>query len=91
MRDIFRFLFVIVGLSFFLFLYIREQNEILVLRRGIPLLEKQIREIEEQNLELEYAIETAKNPKNLMKKVREPEYGHLRFPSQNEVITVTLP
>lgn len=89
MKDIFRFFIVLCSLSLFLFLYIREQNEILLLRRTIPVLEKQIREIEEDNLTLEYEIERNRSPENLLKLARNPTYGHLHFPEQNEVIIVS--
>ncbi|MFA6914807.1 MAG: hypothetical protein WC222_00275 [Parachlamydiales bacterium] len=88
MKDVFRFFIVMGTLSLFIFLYIREQNEILLLRRTIPLLEKNIRELEEDNLALEYEIDKDRSPENLLKKARLPAYGHLRFPEKNEVISI---
>lgn len=91
MKEIFRFLAIIFAMSFVLFLYIREQNEILILRRSIPLMEKEIRELEEGNLELIYQMDAGRNPKKLLKKSLQPEYGYLQYPEKGQVSTLSDP
>jgi hypothetical protein len=74
--------------SFIAYAYIDKQNMLTVMRRRIPVLEKEVKAISEENRRLKYEIERKENPLHLMKLAREPEYGHLRYPYRNEVIII---
>lgn len=82
-------LFACVGTaSFAAYAYIDNQNNLTVMRRKIPALEKKVKAVQEENRRLEYEIERIENPLHLMKLARKPEYGHLKFPYRNEVIII---
>ncbi len=69
-----------------LYKYIDKLNELTELRLSIPVLTREVKEIHEKNLELQYAIEHFESPGHLMELARRPEFGHLRYPSTREVI-----
>lgn len=71
-----------------LYKYIDKLNELTELRLSIPVLAKEVKEIQEKNLELEYAIERFDSPVHLMELARKPEFGHLKYPPLTEVIMI---
>lgn len=76
----------ILAVSFSVYSYIEKQNELTELRRGIPVLEREVKAILEENRRLRYEIDRFESPLHLMELARKPEYSHLRFPCLNEVI-----
>ncbi len=75
-----------VGLT--LYKYIDKLNDLTEVRLSIPLLAKEVKEIQEKNLELSYAIECFESPVHLMELARQPEFGHLKYPSIENVIVL---
>lgn len=69
-----------------LYKYIDKLNDLTELRLSIPILAREVREIQEGNLELQYAIDSFESPLHLMELARKPEFGHLKYPSIQEVI-----
>ena len=69
-----------------LYKYIDKSNELTELQLTIPMLAKEVKEIREGNLELQYEIEQFESPIHLMELARKPEFGHLKYPSLDEVI-----
>lgn len=69
-----------------LYKYIDKLNDLTELRLSIPVLVREVKEIHEKNLELQYAIDRFESPLHLMELARKPEFGHLKYPSLNEVI-----
>lgn len=69
-----------------LYKYIDKLNELTELRLSIPILAREVKEINEKNLELKYAIDTFESPLHLMELARKPEFGHLKYPSLNEIV-----
>lgn len=69
-----------------LYKYIDKLNELTELRLSIPVLAREVKEIHEKNMELQYTIEHFESPVHLMELARKPEFGHLRYPSTQEVI-----
>lgn len=65
---------------------IDKHNQLTQLRLSIPVLSKEVKEIHEKNLELSYTIEQFESPLYLMELARKPEFGHLKYPSIEEVI-----
>lgn len=74
----------IAGLA--LYKYIDKLNELTELRLSIPVLAREVKEIQEKNIELQYTIEHFESPVHLMEIARKPEFGHLKYPSISEVI-----
>lgn len=72
-----------VGLT--LYKSIDDLNDLTELQLAIPALSKELQEIKEKNLELRYEIERFESPLHLMELSRQPEFGHLKYPSINEV------
>ena len=68
----------IAGLA--LYKYIDKLNELTELRLSIPVIAKEVKGIQEKNLELQYAIDTFESPLHLMELARKPEFGHLKYP-----------
>lgn len=69
-----------------LYKYIDKWNEMTELRLSIPILTREVKEIREKNLELKYIIDTFESPLHLLELSRQPEFGHLKYPSLNEII-----
>lgn len=61
-------------------------NELTELRLSIPLMAREVKEINEKNLELQFAIEQFESPLHLIELLRKPEFGHLKYPSQTDVL-----
>lgn len=74
-----------------LYKYIDKLNELTELRLSIPILAREVKEIHEQNLELQYAIDCFESPLHLMELARKPEFGHLKYPSINEIVQLREP
>jgi hypothetical protein len=83
-----RVIFCVLTLAFFLYQYINKQNRIVALRLQIPLVLQEVEAIKEEITRLQYEAEKFKNPNHLMELARRPEYGHLKQPLLNEIITV---
>lgn len=72
--------------GFALYKYIDKLNELTELRLSIPIITREVKSIREKNVELQYAIDTFESPLHLMELLRKPEFGHLKYPSLNEII-----
>lgn len=79
---------VIVGIT--LYKYIDKSNDLTELRLSIPILTKELQEINEKNIELKYAIETFESPAHLMELAKKPEFGHLKYPSIDQVVIISI-
>jgi hypothetical protein len=78
------FLCLAIG-AFFAYKAVDDENRITFYRREIPMMQKKLAEIREENRRLFLQIETFENPQHLMEILRQPEYSHLKFPKQGEV------
>lgn len=65
---------------------IDKRNELTELRLSIPLLAREVKEIQEQNIEYQYAIKQFEDPANLIEKSRQPEFGHLKHFSIDQIL-----
>lgn len=77
---------IIAGLM--LYRTIDNLNALTELRLAIPVIKREIAEIKEKNLQLQYAIDSFENPLHLMELARKPEYSHLKYPKEGEVIAL---
>ncbi len=66
--------------------YIEKLNELTELRLQIPLLSKEVKEIQEKNLELSYEISQFESPVFLIQLARKPQFSHLKYPLTTEVV-----
>lgn len=66
--------------------YIAQHNALTELRMEIPKLAKEVRALQENNARLDLEIRRYKSPQNLLKLSLQPEYMHLRYPTQEEVL-----
>jgi hypothetical protein len=83
-----RLLVCVLTLGVFLFLYVDKKIEFMGLRLHIPLVIKELREIQEENTQLQYEIDQFENPSHLMELSRKPEFSSLRHPLLEEVWVV---
>lgn len=82
-------LFVCIFLmSLALYFTIDKQNGLTELRLAIPAVEKQVRQLQKENIQLQYEVERFENPLYLLELLRKPEFSHLHFPLENEVVVV---
>ncbi|MEZ5314956.1 MAG: hypothetical protein R3E91_01920 [Chlamydiales bacterium] len=81
----------ILIMGLFLYAFINQQNHITELRLQIPIRNCELQAIEQENVCLQFEIESFENPAHLMELARRPEFSHLKSPLMNEVITIYLP
>lgn len=81
-----RLLICIFAAGLTLYKYIDKVNELTELRLSIPLLTKEVKEIQEKNLELQYLIDQFESPQHLLELAQKPELGHLRHPMLAEIV-----
>lgn len=80
------FAFALVGGA--LILYIDRLNELTRLRLEIPIHLKKLKELEEENQRLQYEIDQFESPLYLMELLKKPEFSHLKFPKEDEVVII---
>lgn len=81
-----RLLICICAAGVALYAYIDKQNSLTELRIAIPSLDKQVKEIQIENVRLQYEVERMESPDRLLKIADQPEYSSLRYPYENEII-----
>lgn len=69
-----------------LYLYIDEQNKQIDLRIKIRALGKELREIQEHNISLQYEVDIFESPVHLMELARKPIFSHLKYPYNQDII-----
>ncbi len=74
-----------------LFSYLEKQHEITELRIYVPKLLKEIRSIQEHNVELSYQIQAFESPEHLMQLAMDPKFSHLKYPLSKEVLVLQEP
>lgn len=83
-----RLLICICSIGLVLYKSIDKGNELTELRLSIPVIARQVQEIKEKNLELQYLIERFESPLHLMELASQPEFGHLKYPSTDAVLVL---
>lgn len=69
-----------------LFLSIERQNELIALRREIPKVRQELKELRESNTQLHYEVDRFESPMHLRELLRKPEFSHLKFPKLDQEI-----
>lgn len=80
------FLICLILFAAFLFLYIEKLNQLTALRLEIPLVSKEVKDLQEENRRLQYEIDQFESPLHLMEMLKKPEFSHLKYPKSNEVV-----
>lgn len=88
MKFLIRVWICIIGLTVFLYGIIDKQNILTGLQREIPKARKEVRALDEEITRLQYAVDCFESPVKLMELAKRPEYGHLRYPYNNEVLVL---
>lgn len=76
----------IITASLTLYFYIDKQNELTQLRLSVPALTKEVKQIHEENIRLQYEIDQFESPIHLMELARKPEFGHLKYPNLDQIV-----
>lgn len=71
-----------------LYACIENQNALTELQLTIPAISKEVQSINEDNIRMQYEIDQFESPVHLVELLRQPEFGHLKYPSLNAVITL---
>jgi hypothetical protein len=71
-----------------LYSYLKQQNDLTQLRIDLPLLSKEIKTLQQDNIRLRYEIERFESPEHLLSLARLPEYSHLKHPIVKEILVV---
>lgn len=70
----------------FAYSYIDKQNDLTRLRLMIPVAEKELKAILEDNVRLSYQIDCFECPTNLIELLKKPEFSYLKFHHQNHCV-----
>lgn len=88
MKTMLRVFFCFFVLAASIYFYIDRQNLVTSERLKIPLLKKQLKEIDEKNARLSFEIERFESPAHLIELSEQPEFSHLKHPKSHEVLIV---
>ncbi len=89
MALLIRIFFCIFLFGFFLYLFIDHQNDLTQLRKELPLAERELQRVEEDNMALQYNIEQFESPQHLLELAQLPEFQHLHYPYADDVKVVS--
>lgn len=74
-----------------LYCYIDKNNDLVELRMTIPVVEGELKAMQEENMRLQYEIDRFESPLHLMELARQPEFSHLKYPSTDDIIILPEP
>jgi hypothetical protein len=69
-----------------IYMLIEKHNELVEVSLALPVLEKEVKKIEEENKRLKYEIERFESPIHLMELARKPQFSHLKFPYNRDIL-----
>lgn len=85
---IIRLFICILAAAITVYAYIVKQNDVTELRLAIPAVAKELRQINDENIRLQYEIDQFESPIHLMELSRKPEFSHLKYPYVKDIVTV---
>ena|SRR3989338_1810058 len=71
-----------------LFSYLHTQNEVSKLKMELPMIAKEIESLYSENQKLKFEVECFENPLHLIELARQPQFSHMRFPMENEILSI---
>lgn len=85
---IFKVLICLFVFGICLYSYVEKQNELTSLKIEIPKVAKAIEDLKEEIKKIQYEVEMFENPAYLMQLIRKPEFGYLKHPFVDDVLTM---
>ncbi len=77
-------LIVICGVS--VYAYLDRYNALVQLRIELPIFTKELVALDEENVRLQFEIEKLENPVHLMELAKKPEFSHLKYPYEKDIV-----
>lgn len=74
----------------FIYAYLTKQNSITRLRFDIPALSKELEEIKQENIRLQFEIDRFESPDHLIELARKPEFRHLKHPILTDITEISV-
>lgn len=71
-----------------LYAFVERQNHLRKIQVEIPKLKKEYAALKENNGKLQYELQKSLDPKRLQELLQKAPYGHLKFPSKNEILYI---
>lgn len=78
----------ILVFGFFLCSYIDKQNQVTKVKLALPKFQSEVEKFYQENQRLKYEIECFESPYHLMDLVKLPEYSHLRYYLDQDIICI---
>lgn len=78
MRLLVRLLLCVLAGALGIYLYMDAHNALTEVRLAIPQVQKELRELREENKRLAFEVAKFESPDHLMQLARKPEYSHLK-------------
>lgn len=88
MKSLLKIFICFLAASLCIYVYMNKLNEMTEVRLKIPVLKKELKEIKEENMRLQYEIERFESPLHLMELSRKSEFSHLKYPFVDEVMLI---
>ena len=76
----------IISAGITLYLLTSKQNALIELQIAIPAVKKEVNQLREENNRIQFEIDQFENPIALLELSKKPEYSHLKFPNNDQVI-----
>jgi hypothetical protein len=78
----------IAGLA--LYEHIHKNNQLTAIQLALPQLEKEVIKLQKENERLQYEIDRFESPIHLMELLRKPEFSHLKYPLEKDVVIMPV-
>ncbi|NGX28709.1 MAG: hypothetical protein K940chlam1_00895 [Candidatus Anoxychlamydiales bacterium] len=85
---IFKILICLFSLGIALYSYIEKQNKLTFLKMKVPAVVKEVEALGAEIKKIQYEVEVYENPAYLMQLIRKPEFGYLKHPFVEDVLTM---
>jgi hypothetical protein len=72
-----------------LYSYLDQQNEVTRLRLQIPVVAKEVKDLKEEDVRLQFEIDLFESPQHLMELIAHHEYSHLKHPLMKQIMQVS--
>ena len=89
--TVLRIFFCLLFAGWMLYAYIDQHNALVELRLLIPQVTKDLKALQEENRRLKYEIDRFESPIHLMELARKPEFSHLKYPQNRDVVILQEP
>lgn len=87
---IFKILICLFSFGICLYSYLEKQNKLTSLKIKVPKVAKEIETLSAEIKKIQYEVEVYENPAYLMQLIRKPEFGYLKHPFIEDVLTIPV-